>query len=450
MSEDFDCIIVGAGIAGLLTGAALAQGLGLKTLMIEKTGTLGGRSKVLEKEGYLVDSGIHVIRYCKKSPTATIFKKLLGTKEKLDLIELGDAKLYSGKKWYDYPLSAAAIETTTFFNENEREQFKKILAEEIIQAKPLTLMETNVKDWINEIEKKYGIQPGPARIFLETLARFMLVSYGNLDKLSVGELIAGIQLGLKAGKGACYPKGGWKRLINTLVEKIQGNGEIRMKTKVEEVIIEDRKVLGVRVDNKIIKAKIVIVNIPAQEIFTVLKENLFSKDFVNKCKSLIPTAGISIDYGLSKIVSDFNGSIISSEPFTMSIFTSNLDPSVAPVGEQLYTIFQPTPLEIIKDKAKSDEIVAQLENLVNEMFPGFSDSVKWRRVIKWPMVDGAIPFITQHRNQRPKVKSEEIEGLYFTGDTYNGPGTGGEIAHASAELCIRTIMKDLTLEIQKK
>ena len=449
MSEEFDCIICGAGIGGLLTGAALSQGLGLKTLVVEKTGVLGGRSGVIEKEGFLVDAGLHVIRYCKKSPTSTIFKKLLGKKEKLQMIELGDAKLYSGGKWQDYPLSAAAIETTTFFNEEERGQFKQILGEEIISAKVDELFDVNVKDWIDRTEKKYGIKPGPARIFLETLARFMLVSYGNLDKLSVGELIAGIQLGLKAGKGACYPAGGWKPLIENLASKIEANGEIRKNTKVEKVLIENQKVVGVQVNGSPIKSKIVIVDIPAQEIFSVLDEQLFSADFVEKCKNLIPTAGISIDYGLKEKVSEFPGSVISADPFTMSIFTSNLDPTVAPEGKQLYTIFQPTPIEVVKDTGKSDEIVNKMEKLLEEMFPGFAAKVAWRRVVKWRMVDGAIPYVSQHRYNRPSVKSADIEGLYFTGDTYNGPGTGGEIAHASAELCIRTIMKDLNLEIKK-
>ena len=90
-----------------------------------------------------------------------------------------------------------------------------------------------------------------------------------------------------------------------------------------------------------------------------------------------------------------------------------------------------------------------MENLLEEMFPGFADKVEWKRVVKYRMVDGAIPFVTQHRYNRPNVKSADIEGLYFTGDTYNGPGTGGEIAHASAELCIKTIMKDLNLVVKK-
>ena len=446
--EEFDCIIVGAGIAGLLTGAALSRA-GLKILMLEKTPNIGGRSRCIEKDGYLVEMGLHVIRYCKKSPTATIFKKLLGKKEKLKFIELGAAKLFHNGEWYDYPLSASAIQTTTFFTDSEKEQFLKILSQEIIEADATSLLNKNVKEWIEETEKKYGMESGAARIFLETLAKFMLVSYGNLEKLSVGELIAGIQLGLKATAGACYLKGSWKPFIERLAEIIQENGKIRTNTKVEKVLIENKKVLGVQIADGIIKAKIVVVNIPAQKIFSVLDEKLFPTIFIEKCKNLIPTSGISIDYGLKKKVSEFGGSILSTDPFTMSIFTSNIDPSVAPEGEQLYTIFRPTPLEIVKNEDKANEIIENTEKLLEKMFPGFFEQVKWKRVLKLQMVDGAIPFITQHRNERPSVKSEFIDGLYFTGDTYNGPGTGGEIAHASAELCIRTIMKDLNLEFQK-
>ncbi|MHA1768024.1 MAG: phytoene desaturase family protein [Promethearchaeota archaeon] len=443
MSKEFDCCIIGAGIAGLLTGAALSK-KGIKVLILEKTANLGGRSACVEyKKGYLVDNGIHAIRYCKKSPIAKIFKKFLG--EKVKLIEFGDGKLFSDMKWYDYPLSASAIQTTTFFTDEEKEKFMKILAEEIIQGKSDSLLDKDVKSWIDEIENKYSLKTKAPRIFLETLAKFMLVSYGNLDKLSVGELKSGIQLGLKAGKGACYPKGSWKLLIEKLVNIIKENGEIRTNSKVDEIIIKNNKVEGIKYNNQIIKSKITVVNLPCTEIFSILDERLFSNKFINICKNIIPTRGISIDYGLKKKISDYNGSILSTDPFTMSIFTSNIDPSVAPEGEQLFTIFQPTPLEIINDKEKFNTSVKNIEILLEKMFPSFIENISWKRIIKFQLVDGAIPFTTQHRNKRPSVKSEEIENLYFTGDSYNGPGTGGEIAHASALLCIQTILKDLNI-----
>ncbi len=442
--EEVDCVIIGAGIAGLLTGAALSR-TGFKILVLEKTAIVGGRSFYLERDGFIVDNGIHVIRYCKKSPTALIFKKLLGKREKLKLIKTGDAKLYADRKFHEYPLSASAIQSTTFFNDEEKQQFLEILNEEVIKADVEPLFDVSIQTWIDDAEKKYGIKPGPARVFLETLGKMMLVSYGELDKLSAGELVDGIKVGLKADKGSCYISGGWKELIGRLMAIIRENGEVRTKTEVSSVIVENKKVKGVKVAGKPIHAKIVIVNVPAQEIFSILDEGLFPRSFVERCKNLIPTAGVSIDYGLKQKVSEWDGNIFTAAPFTLSLFTSNLEPAVAPEGKQLYTIFQPTPLDVINDKTKSDEVAKDLEKLVEEMFPELPKNVLWKRVMKYKVADGALPLITQHRHKRPSVKSDYIEGLYFTGDTYDGPGTGGEIAHSSAELCIKTIMQDYKL-----
>ena len=84
-------------------------------------------------------------------------------------------------------------------------------------------------------------------------------------------------------------------------------------------------------------------------------------------------------------MTEFGGSIVSTDPFTMSIFTSNIDPSVAPEGEQLYTIFQPTPLEVIDIEEKAIEIIQTLERLLEKMFPGFTENIKWKRIhrITW-------------------------------------------------------------------
>ncbi|MHA1143215.1 MAG: phytoene desaturase family protein [Candidatus Helarchaeota archaeon] len=443
MISNPDVIICGAGIAGLLTGAVLSH-KGLKTLVLEKTNRVGGRSNSIEfKEGYVVDNGLHVIRYVKKSPTWKIFKKYLGIK--LDLINLGDTKYFANGKWHDYPLSVRALGTTTLFNQDEKTVFGKILVEDILKAKIEPFLEKDVASWINEVENKHDFHSKNARFFLETLAKFMLVSPGMLDLLSVGEFIEGIQTGAKASAGAAYPRGGWKPLIEQLCDIIKKNGSIELNSKVEKVIIEAGKVQGVMSEGNKIQADTVIVNMPCTQIFSVLDEKLFDPAFIQKCKSIRPSAGIFMDFGLRGKISENNGSNISAEPFTMSIFTSNIDPSVAPEGEQLYTILQPTTPEILQDKEKRDEIINGMNNLIEKMFPGFSDLVLWKRVSVGHVVDGAIPLISQHQKIRPSVKGP-FQGLYFTGDTYNGPGTGGEIAHSSALLCIQQVLNDLNIE----
>lgn len=444
MISNPDVIICGAGIAGLLTGAALSK-KGLKILMLEKTDRIGGRSYTQEfKKGYSVDNGFHVIRYTKKSPTWRIFKRILG--EKLNLINLGSGKYFVDDAWQDFPLSVSALGTTTLFSEEERAAFGKLLAEEILRAKIEPLLDVSVAQWLETVENKYNFRSKNARLFLETLAKFILVSPGLLDQLSVGELIEGIQTGVKATPGtAGYPVGGWKALIERLCTFIEENGVIQTNSKVDKVLLQKDKVEGVLVGGNKITAPTVIVNIPCNEIFSIVDESIFDPAYVQMCKNIIPSSGIYMDFGLKGEVSGHDGSHLTADPFTMSIFTSNLEPCVAPEGEQLYTIFQPTLPEDLQDQNKVNAITDGMMDLLNRMFPGFSDHVIWKRVKVGHVIDGAIPLISQHQKTRPSIKGP-IPGLYFTGDTYNGPGTGGEIAHGSAELCIKQILSDLGIE----
>ena len=57
-----DVIIVGAGPGGLACSLLLAKA-GLKVKIIEKTGGVGGRTKVIEKDGYKYDNGPTFFHY---------------------------------------------------------------------------------------------------------------------------------------------------------------------------------------------------------------------------------------------------------------------------------------------------------------------------------------------------------------------------------------------------
>jgi len=57
-NNQYDAIIVGAGISGLLMALALTKE-GKKTLIIEKSGELGGNCRTYEVDGYRIDTGPH-------------------------------------------------------------------------------------------------------------------------------------------------------------------------------------------------------------------------------------------------------------------------------------------------------------------------------------------------------------------------------------------------------
>ncbi|MDD3007123.1 MAG: FAD-dependent oxidoreductase, partial [Candidatus Pacebacteria bacterium] len=58
--SNYDAIVVGAGISGILAALALSKE-GKKVLIIEKTGELGGNCRTYEINGYHIDTGPHAI-----------------------------------------------------------------------------------------------------------------------------------------------------------------------------------------------------------------------------------------------------------------------------------------------------------------------------------------------------------------------------------------------------
>ena len=57
-NSDPDVLIVGAGPGGLACSLLLAKA-GLNVKILEKTDRVGGRTKVIEKDGYRYDNGLH-------------------------------------------------------------------------------------------------------------------------------------------------------------------------------------------------------------------------------------------------------------------------------------------------------------------------------------------------------------------------------------------------------
>ncbi|MHA1131678.1 MAG: FAD-dependent oxidoreductase, partial [Candidatus Helarchaeota archaeon] len=75
MKPDFDAIVIGTGIGGSACAALLSQA-GLKTLVLEKNARVGGMSSSYEKEGFVIDSAIHVFSSGIRGRFGKIMKKI--------------------------------------------------------------------------------------------------------------------------------------------------------------------------------------------------------------------------------------------------------------------------------------------------------------------------------------------------------------------------------------
>ncbi|MHA1648602.1 MAG: phytoene desaturase family protein [Candidatus Helarchaeota archaeon] len=430
----YDVIVCGAGEGGLFTAAILAK-KGFKTLVLEKKSHIGGRAMSIEyKPGNIVDYGIHSIRYGKKGIIPTIFRKDLGIK--LKLLDYGKGKLYRKGEWYEIPTDINGFMTTPLLTDEERDKFIPLFME-LIRLKAEDFLEVSVKDYFKE-----KIQSDALWDLIKLIAAGLMVT-PDIERASMGELIDGLKQVISAGKGATYPQGGWKGIFEKLIHIISENGAIKTNNPVKKVLISNKKVEGVVLDNDTkILCDLIVIAIPAQKIFSILPESEFPQSFIMTCKNLIPSSGISLDIGLHEPISDETGLIAVDTPMSLGAFTSNIDPSTAPQNEQLFTFLQPIPKSVADNPKQAKILLTEMEKLITQMFPALKNKIKWKRPLIIPVMDGAVNYIGQTRDKRPKIKSEIIEGLYFSGDTYNGPGLGGDIAPSSARLCAHTIVAD--------
>jgi phytoene desaturase len=409
----YDVIIVGGGVGGLATGALLSK-KGFKTLLLEQNGVLGGRANSIEyKKGYTVDWGIHLLRFGDKGAAAQVFSTL---GEQLEVVEPGEGKLFHDGRWLELPTKTDVLRTTPLLNDDDKKLIGALLAK-IIGTPPHKLLDVSVAEWLESAG-------GSERVswIMKLISKLCITTHAP-GELSCGEVFTVISGALKAGKSVGYPRGGWKTIIEKLSSLISGeNGEVRTKSKVDKIIIDERKrVRGVIVEGKEIEASSVVYTCPCQHLPTLVGEGDVGRAFLERARTMIPTAGVSVDFGLRGEISDLNGMAAVDDPFMLAQFTSNREPSVAPSGEQLATFLHVLPLQQVKNRNAVEKAFETLESYAFKMFPKIKGSILWKRRIAMDIVDGVLPTPLQSREKRIGLTGP-AKGLYFAGDCYDGEG----------------------------
>jgi phytoene dehydrogenase-like protein len=432
MNNSYDYIIIGAGIAGLHLGALLSQHG--TVLILEKDKKIGGRAKVIEVDGFKLDLGPHPIRFGPKSPLG---KSLDEIGKPIEFIKPGDfwALLDDGTKTIFPAGDAKAVKKSEMvpFTEtvNLILQIKMKMKDNDFEA----LYDTSLEEWID----RENIIPELQRYFIMASSAVQVNPFPN--RVSVGELLHTVRKILDNGS-IFYPKGGWNEIFSRFTEKIKENGELRLESEVTEIIVENGKATGVKLDNTIINGQKIISTIPVQKLFTILDENLCDKQFVRKCKNLRPTAGISIDFCLEKPITDMDFFFFE-KPLAFGFVASNLSPEIVPPGKSLMSFFSAKNIEDIRDKNRSKELHKELRDAIIRFFPDIKQNILHERPLFFEMVDGVEANIYQHRLKRPENTIDGIENFYITGDSVGGGkgSSGGDIGHSSVRNCYKLIIK---------
>ncbi len=405
-----------------MSTSALLASKGVNVLLLEKEEVLGGRAKSIEKEGYVVDNGLHANRFASQGPAATVLKDV---GQSLEFVkEDSISYLYHKGKLIERPSSAQEFMSTELLPEHSRAEMLKVL---------LALLQENPDEWYSKPFLDFITRftdNEEAREFLRLFGFFIIAP--QIEETSAGEVVYFVQQAQKSPSAIATPVSGAKQIIDKLAAVIESRGMIRKGCKVDQIIIEEGEIAGIKVGREVFTSKAVVYTPPVQQLCSVIEEKHFPSSFVDYAHNLIPTSGVSIDFGLRESVSDLTGSITCIDLMVMGGFPSNSDPSLTPKGKQLSTWFMILPYQKLREKGAARDALSRLRHFIKELYPKFFDYVEWERPQVFPILDGVLLKVGQAYPDRHELKSPYVKNLFFAGDTAKARGCSGDIAFNAA------------------
>ena len=461
--------IIGSGFSSLSAACYLAQS-GHRVQVYEKNTSPGGRARQLKKDGFVFDIG----------PSwywmPDVFEKFFGdfgkkvsdyyTLERLD----PGYQVYFGRK--DSILIGDSLEKIYSAFEAEEKGGADKLKKFIGKAAD------NYKIAIDELVYRPGISPlelvTPETLkklgyFFSNVKREVTREFKN-PKLAQILQFPVLFLGAKPadtpafynfmnfadfGLGTWHPKDGMYSIVKGMVKLAESFGvKIHLNSPVEEILLENKKAVGVKINGQNILSDIVLSGADYHHTETLLPKDLraYSEAYWDK-KTFAPSS-LLFYVGLNKKVKNVSHHTLffdvdfdthaktiydttqwPEEPLFYANFPSISDPNMAPIGKEACFILIPIApgledteelrnryFEIVIDRLETQteqglkEDILFMESFCVNDFISVYNSYKGNAY-------GMANTLSQTAFLRPKLKSKKVKNLFFTGQlTVPGPG----------------------------
>jgi phytoene desaturase len=490
---DYDAVVIGAGLGGLSAASILAK-KGLKTLVCENTGNVGGCCSSYDEGGYRFDIGASIVELW--WVIDELFEKL--GKKRSDCIDFIPVDPIYGfvtadGQRFSYPVDSAATREVIagFSSEDARawDRFTELGSDAIneafgqIMTRPFmtfsdTLKVTMENPHLAKFMKYMGLN------FESTLCSFF-----SSDKvrasMSLQSYFVGLPPALCPGyiaflaysehEGIFYPRGGMVQIPAAIARAFEEfGGEIKLNTRVAKVLMEGRRAIGVELaDGTQVRSRMVISNVNAKTLYLDMigRSNLpsWAVKAIESYELSIPAPMImlgldkppeldahhtfcytTLDQMNSIWFDDAASGRLPENPFMLISWPSHADPSLAPEGHHCLNLVTFAPYDLAGtdwDTIKEQYLEDQLDAMERQFGLKLRDHIEVAR-LSTPMdfermllhPKGAVYALQNDIMAsaffRPRLRSRAVKGLYLTGaSTHFGggvpPAVGSGIAASS-------------------
>lgn len=309
MNNTWDVIVIGSGMGGMVTAAALSK-LGHKVLILEQYDTLGGQTHSFTRDGYSWDAGIHYLGgFGPDVSEKAILDWLCDSPIELapigavyDTLHIGDEPPLQLSR----PVAAQRMDLKERFPDDSvavDDWFDAIFEARdaliaLVQGRSMpSVVASALKWWRSRKIKKY-CERTTSEVASEItsnrdLANVLMAQWGDFggrpSTASFAIHAAVMRSYLEAG--AFYPVGGASSIARHMLPTITDNGgQARAGVEVTSLVMEEGVVTGVEtVEGEMLFAKHIVSNIGAREtIDRLLPDGHGHDEWVNEIRSIGP------------------------------------------------------------------------------------------------------------------------------------------------------------------
>ena len=436
LEDNYEAIVIGAGIGGLMTAAGLARA-GKKVLVLEQLGFIGGKYTQLTYEDYAITTAAWTC----PGPKSRIGKLCTKLEAPIQWVTIHDTKS-RGEHWVltkDGRRYASTDEAQEALVGGARGMSKVY--------KWIADMYDPAVSYPNDMTARQYIEkyfPGNEEYlkYVETIITYCFASQ-TVDTFSANETKRAIVDALEQMAVWGTAMGGTAAIVNGLEWVIHFHGgTIVTQTKVESIILKKGRAVGVVLkDGRKIKANVVVNNAGIKRLLQLVGEENLPKEYVAHLKQAVPAVVAALILGLNEALLGKEHSLLHTmgwERTLNSYAPTFFDPQLAPPGKHMLDVFwvmQP-PYDL---KHEVELIRAQLA----EIFPNFNQAVE----LQVPMFfrDGWTAEMAHRLGQSGDQRLDPVSpipGLYLVGYDCIGYGMAGDIIPHGVEKALYMILGD--------
>ena len=442
LGDNYDVIVVGAGIGGLMTAAGLARA-GKKVLVLEQLGFIGGKYTQLTYNDYAITTAAWTC----PGPKSRIGRLCTKLEAPIQWVTIHDVKS-RGEHW------VVTKDGRRFGSTDEAQEALVGGAKGMAQVYQwIADMYDPAVSYPDDMTAREYIEryfPGNAEYvrYVETIITYCFASQ-TVDTFSANETKRAIVDALEQMAVWGTAVGGTAAIVKGLEEVIRSNhGEIATRTRVGSIVLEGGKAVGVKLkDGRTIKAGVVVHNAGIKRLIQLVGEGNLPGEYVTRLRGAMPAVVAALIMGMNEPLLGKEHSLLHSMGWERTLNTyapTFFDPKLAPPGKHMLDVFW-----VMKPPYDLKYELGLVRTQLRQIFPNFDQAVE----LQVPMFfRGMWTAEMAHRLGQSGAQRLDpvspIPGLYLVGYDCIGYGMAGDIIPHGVEKALYSILGDPLYEAE--